>query len=221
MNFIEGTLKKTSILLGIVFILLLFKNYILSLLILIITLFFLQFFRDPDRKVPSKQNIVVAPADGRYATGKIDKIEIVTSDDFLMDEILSDNEKGIVISTFMSPLDVHVNRVPVSGKIISTKHCEGKFRFAKKPVSTFNEKNLIVIDTKYGKIGVVQVAGFIARRIVQYVQVGDTVNIGDKLGMIKFGSRVDLIIPEKNFDVVVDIGSRPKAGETIMATYKN
>ena len=137
-----------------------------------------------------------------------------------MDEILEDGEKGIVISTFMSPLDVHVNRAPISGKIISTKYCEGHFRLAQRPVSTLNEKNLIVIDTDYGKIGVVQVAGFIARRIVQYVKVGDNVTIGDKIGMIKFGSRVELIIPKKNFEVMVDIGSRPKAGETVMAIYK-
>lgn len=220
MNFIEGTIKKTAIIFLIALIPLIFKKYILSFLIIVVALFFLQFFRDPDRTVPSEDNIIVAPADGRYSTGKIDKIETVTSDDFLMDELLDDGEKGIIISTFMSPLDVHVNRAPVSGKIVSTKYCEGKFRLAQRPVSTLNEKNLIVIDTKYGKIGVIQVAGFIARRIVQYVQVGDTVNIGDKLGMIKFGSRVELIIPEKNFEIMVDIGSRPIAGETIMATYK-
>ena len=220
MNFIEGTFKKVGIIMLISLIPLIFKKYILFSLILIVALFFLQFFRDPTRIPPAKDNIIVAPADGRHSTGKIDKIETVTADDFLMDEILENGEKGIVISTFMSPLDVHVNRAPVSGKIVSTKYFEGKFRLAQRPVSTVNERNIIVIDTEYGKIGVIQVAGFIARRIVQYVQVGDVVNIGDKLGMIKLGSRVELIIPEKNFEVMVDIGSRPKAGETIMATYK-
>ena len=84
-------------------------------------------------------------------------------------------------------------------------------------VHTENEKNLIVIDSEYGKIGVIQIAGFVARRIVQYVNVGDTVKIGDRLGMIRFGSRVNLIIPYDKFKVMVFEGEKPTAGETIMA----
>ncbi|MGZ4857910.1 MAG: phosphatidylserine decarboxylase, partial [Methanobacteriaceae archaeon] len=86
-----------------------------------------------------------------------------------------------------------------------------------KNVHTENEKNLIVIDSDYGKVGVIQIAGFVARRIVQYVQVGDRVNTGERLGMIRFGSRVDLIIPKQNSDVLVSEGARPKAGETLVA----
>jgi phosphatidylserine decarboxylase len=121
----------------------------------------------------------------------------------------------------MSPFDVHVNRAPISGMVIKTKHYSGKFKIAMRNVHTENEKNLIVIDSEYGKVGVIQIAGFIARRIVQYVKEGDTVKIGERLGMIRFGSRVDLIIPEKNSDVLVSEGVKSKAGETVVARMYN
>ena len=129
----------------------------------------------------------------------------------------NDNEKGILISTFMSPFDVHVQRAPVTGKIVKTQYYPGKFKIALGNVDTENEKNLIVIDSQYGKIGVIQIAGFVARRIVQYVNVGDNINMGDRLGMIRFGSRVNLIIPYSKFKVMVFEGEKPTAGETIMA----
>jgi len=136
-----------------------------------------------------------------------------------MKHILKDGEKGILISTFMSPFDVHVQRAPVSGKILKTKYYPGKFKVAMGDVHTENEKNLIVIDSEYGKIGVIQIAGFVARRIVQYVDVGDTVKIGERLGMIRFGSRVNLILPYEKFKVMVFEGEKPTAGETIMAQF--
>jgi len=180
----------------------------------------MQFFRDPNRNVPADKGIVVAPADGRILKGKIDRIEQVDSDYPLMEYVLEENEKGILISTFMSPFDVHVNRAPISGKVVKTKYCPGKFKVAFGDVKTENEKNLIVIKSEYGRIGVIQIAGFVARRIVQYVEVGDEVNIGSRLGMIRFGSRVDLIVPAKKFKVMVEVGGKPKAGETIMVALK-
>lgn len=179
----------------------------------------MQFFRDPKRKTPSGEDIVVAPADGKILTGKIDRIETLSYEDPLMDLLLEKNEKGVLISTFMSPFDVHVNRVPISGRVINSKYCPGKFKIARKSVLAENEKNLIVIETEYGKVGVIQIAGFVARRIVQYVNIGDYVEIGSKIGMIKFGSRVDLIVPEKNFEIMVKVGERPKAGETVMGRF--
>jgi phosphatidylserine decarboxylase len=215
--FVKGTIKKASILLTISILPFLFGYLIITFILFSIIAFFMQFFRDPKRKIPTGKGIIVAPADGKILTGKIDRISPVDHEDHLMDQLLEKGEKGILISTFMSPFDVHVNRAPVSGKIINTKYCPGKFKVARKSILAENEKNLIVIDTDYGKIGVIQIAGFVARRIVQYVNIGDEIEIGGKLGMIKFGSRVDLILPEKNCEIMVKVGQRPKAGETIMA----
>ena len=195
--FVKGlSKKKIGILLTIAVLPFLFGYFIISFIIFSIIAFFMQFFRDPQRKIPEGDGVVVAPADGKILQGKIDFLRIVTvQDDPVMGKILKDGEKGILISTFMSPFDVHVQRAPVSGKILETKYYPGKFKIAMGDVHTVNEKNLIVIDSEYGKVGVIQIAGFVARRIVQYVQPGDTVTIGDRLGMIRFGSRVNLIIP--------------------------
>jgi phosphatidylserine decarboxylase len=182
----------------------------------------MQFFRDPNRTIPEGEGVIVAPADGKVFQGKIDFLKIITAqDDPVMERILGDGEKGVLISTFMSPFDVHVQRAPVSGKILETKYYPGKFKIAMGDVHTVNEKNLIVIDSEYGKIGVIQIAGFVARRIVQYVKPGDTVRIGDRLGMIRFGSRVNLIIPYDKFKVMVFEGEKPTAGETIMAKFNS
>ena len=217
--FVKGiTFKKIGILLTIAILPFLLGYFFISFIFLSIIAFIMQFFRDPNRNIPTDSGIVVAPADGKILKGKIDFMKIVNSeDDPVMKHILNDGEKGILISTFMSPFDVHVQRAPVSGKIVKIQYYPGKFKVAMGDVHTENEKNLIVIDSEYGKIGVVQIAGFIARRIVKYVKVGDTVNIGDRLGMIRFGSRVNLIIPYDKFKVMVFEGEKPTAGETIMA----
>jgi len=219
--FVKGTLKKAGILLTLSVLPLLFGYAILSFLIFSAIAFIMQFFRDPNRKVPKYNGAIVAPADGRILKGKIDKIEIVDGEFPLMEHLLEKNEKGIRVSTFMSPFDVHVNRVPVSGKVIKTKYCPGKFKIALGDIETENEKNLIVIDSEYGKIGVIQIAGFVARRIVQYVDVGDEVQIGDRIGMIRFGSRVDLILPYENSRLMVEEGDKPIAAETIIAIMTN
>lgn len=217
--FVKGlSLKKIGILLTIAVLPFLFGYFILSFIIFSAIAFLMQFFRDPKRNIPTAKGVIVAPADGKILQGKIDCLKIVSlSDDPVLEHILNEDEKGILISTFMSPFDVHVQRAPVSGKILKTKYYPGKFKIAMGDVHAENEKNLIVIDSDYGKIGVIQIAGFVARRIVQYVNVGDTVQIGDRLGMIRFGSRVNLIIPYDKFKVMVFEGEKPTAGETIMA----
>jgi phosphatidylserine decarboxylase len=215
--FVEGTLKKTSLLLTLAVLPLLFGYFFVSLILFTVIAFFLQFFRDPNREIPSEEGVVVAPADGRILEGKIDLIKTVKYEDPLMEHILDEGGVGILVSTFMSPFDVHVNRVPISGKIVHTEYHPGKFKIAWRKVNKESEKNLIVIDSEYGRVGVVQIAGFVARRIVQYVNVGDTVNIGDRLGMIRFGSRVDLILSSQNWGLLVAEGQKSKAGETIIA----
>jgi len=217
--FVKGiTIKKIGILFTIAILPFFLGYFLISFIFLSILAFIMQFFRDPKRNIPTEAGVVVAPADGKILKGKIDFMKIVNSiDDPIMKHILKDGEKGILISTFMSPFDVHVQRAPVSGKIVKTQYYPGKFKIAMGDVRTENEKNLIVIDSEYGKVGVVQISGFVARRIVQYVNVGDMVKIGDRLGMIRFGSRVNLIIPYDKFKVMVFEGEKPTAGETIMA----
>lgn len=178
--FVKGTFKKASILFTLALLPFLFGYFIISFLLFSFIAFLMQFFRDPNRNSPMDKGIVVAAADGRILKGKIDRIEQVDYDYPLMEYVLEKNEKGILISTFMSPFDVHVNRAPVSGQVVKTKYCPGKFKVAFGNVKTENEKNLIVIESEYGKIGVIQIAGFVARRIVQYVKVGDEVNIREK-----------------------------------------
>lgn len=221
--FVKGlSKKKIGILLTIAVLPFIFGYFVISFIIFSIIAFFMQFFRDPNRTIPDGEGVVVAPADGKVFQGKIDYLKIITvKDDPVMERILEDGEKGVLISTFMSPFDVHVQRAPVSGKILETKYYPGKFKIAMGDVHTVNEKNLIVIDSEYGKIGVIQIAGFVARRIVQYVKPGDTVRIGDRLGMIRFGSRVNLIIPYDKFRVMVFEGEKPTAGETIMAKFNS
>ncbi|MGB9937732.1 MAG: archaetidylserine decarboxylase [Methanobacterium sp.] len=219
--FVKGTLKKAGVLLTLAILPFLFGYFLLSFIIFSIIAFLMQFFRDPKRKVPEEKGVIVAPADGKVLKGQIDKIEIVEYNDHLMEHILEKGEKGIRVSTFMSPFDVHVNRVPVSGKVVDAIYCPGKFKIAKGDIEKENEKNLVVIESEFGKFGVIQIAGFVARRIVQYVNVGDKVKIGERLGMIRFGSRVDLILPHKNFELMVKEGDKPTAAETIIAKIKD
>jgi len=221
--FVKGTLKKAGILLTLAVLPFLFGYFLLSFILFSIIAFLMQFFRDPNRKTPKGKGVVVAPADGRILKGRIDKIELVEYRDPLMKHILEEGKKGIRVSTFMSPFDVHVNRSPISGKVVKTKHYSGKFKMAFKNIEAENEKekNLIVIDSEYGRVGVIQIAGFVARRIVQYIHVGDKIEIGERLGMIRFGSRVDLILPYENCKLMVEEGEKPKAAETIIAKMMN
>lgn len=215
--FVEGTIKKIVILIILAILSSLLGYYLLTLVILSGLAFLIQFFRDPHRIIPKEKGFIVAAADGRFLKGKIDLIEEVDYEDPLMKYVLDPHQKGFRISTFMSPFDVHVNRSPVSGRIIKTKYYPGDFKIAWGDVETKNEKNLIVIDSDYGKVGVIQIAGFVARRIVQYVTVGDQVRVGDRLGMIRFGSRVDIIIPQDKYQLMVNVGDKSTAGETLIA----
>lgn len=215
--FVKGTLKKAGLLLTLAILPFLFGYFLLSFIIFSIIAFIMQFFRDPERKIPEEKGVIVAPADGRILKGQIDRIEVVEYNHPLMEHVLDKGKKGIRVSTFMSPFDVHVNRIPISGKVVDAIYRPGKFKIAMKDIEKENEKNLVIIDTKYGKFGVIQIAGFVARRIVQYVNVGDEVRTGERLGMIRFGSRVDLILPYENCKLMVEEGDKPKAAETIIA----
>lgn len=171
---------------------------------IIFTLFSIYFFRDPERNIPSKEGIFVSPADG-----KVILIRDVYDNKYL-------NEYVKEISIFMSPLDVHVNRSPCDGIVEYIEHNKGKYIAAyKNEASVENENIVMIINGLHGKILVRQVAGFIARRVVCRVKPGEYLKIGSRYGIIKFGSRVDVYLP-KNTKIIVNIGDKVKAGETII-----
>ena len=186
------------------------SNLIKSVLIIIALIFIaltLNFFRDPERTTPTKDNIIIAPADG-----KIILIKDIYDDKFI-------NGKAKQVSIFMSIFDVHVNRIPVSGKIAYLKYHQGEYLTAyDDKASEKNERMEIGIETKSGKVLFTQVAGFIARRIVCELKENQEVIIGNRFGMIKFGSRVDVIVPA-NWIVKVKKNDKVYAGESILFEY--
>jgi len=171
---------------------------------LIITLFMVLFFRDSDRKVPAGEGIFVSPADGKV---------ILIKDVYEKDYLKAESKE---ISIFMSLFNVHVNRSPYDGKVSFIKHSSGKFLAAYKDTASMeNENTVMVIEGKDGKIVVRQVAGSLARRIVCRVKVGDELRRGERYGMIKFGSRLDIYLP-KDVKIKVKAGDKVKAGETVL-----
>jgi phosphatidylserine decarboxylase len=168
-------------------------------------LFFLFFFRNPNRQCPHDRDRLISPADGHVM-----EIKEIDEKEFL-------NEKRKRIAIFMSPLDVHVNRAPCEGRVTAVSHRRGEFAMAfKKEIDKANERNYIVISTGSFKIMMVQIAGFLARRIISYVHEGDNVSQGSAVGMIAFGSRVDVYLP-KDFEPVVQLREKVKAGLTVLA----
>ncbi len=169
--------------------------------------FTLNFFRDPDRTTPTRQNVVVSPADG-----KVIVVKTVVENEFF-------RGPAAQISVFMSPLNVHVNRIPMTGKVTHFRYVEGEYFAAyEEKASEKNEQTIIGLENHKGKVLFKQIAGFVARRIVCAVNVGDSVQMGERFGMIKFGSRVDVFLPA---DAVlkVAVGDRAVAGETILAEF--
>lgn len=179
-------------------------RYPLFILALLLIVFTLNFFRDPERIVPSNENIVVSPADG-----KVLFVKEVIDEKFL-------KGKAKQISVFMSPLNVHVNRIPISGKVDYLKHYEGEFIAAfEDKASERNERTEIGITSPKGKVLFTQIAGFVARRIVCDLKPGDEVKIGERFGMIKFGSRVDILVPI-DWQEKVKKDDKVFAGETVL-----
>jgi len=177
---------------------------LLIVLPLLLILFSINFFRDPERNTPHGDNIVVSPADG-----KVLFVKKINANKYL-------NEEGMQISIFMSPLNVHVNRIPVDGEVEFVEYKKGKYIAAfEDKASEVNERTEFGINSKYGKIFFTQVAGFVARRIVYNLKVGDKVKIGKRFGMIKFGSRVDVVV-NNNWQAKVKKGDVVRAGETIL-----
>jgi phosphatidylserine decarboxylase len=176
----------------------------IALLPFILTLFMLYFFRDPDRTVPAEEGCYVSPADGRVL-----QVHTVTENVYL-------KGAAIEVSIFMSPLDVHVNRAPCNGVVESVVHTPGRFLSAFKPeASSVNENIALLLKGDHGQALVRQVAGAVARRAVCRVKPGDVLKKGERYGIIKFSSRVDIFFPEDT-DIRVKPGDRVKAGETTL-----
>ncbi len=169
-------------------------------------LFTLYFFRDPERKAPDEERIIVAPADG--------KIILIQP----RDDSFTGNGSSLV-SIFMSPFNVHVNRIPLSGQVTRLNYKSGQFLMAFDPRSMeSNEQMEIGIDNGEIRLLFRQVSGFLARRIVCKLQNNETVETGKRFGMIKFGSRVDIILPP-SASLMVQPGQITLAGQTILARY--
>ena len=171
----------------------------LAVIFAAIALFMMYFFRDPVRTVPGEGGLIVSAADG-----------VVTR--------IEENGSKLV-SVFLSPLDVHINRAPISGKIVKIDYTRGK----KKPAtsneaSLVNERNALTIEGEGITVVCTQIAGIVARRIVCWPKEGDNLRLGQKFGLIKFSSRTDLLMPE-SVQLAVKVGDRVKGGETIIARY--
>jgi len=172
---------------------------------ILFSLFIAYFFRNPRRKIPSLQNIILSPADGRIV-----HIGECEEDRFL-------KEKTLKVSIFMSLFDVHLNRSPVSGKVLKKNYLPGRFLMANvEKSSLLNEQNAVILETEDRlKVLLVQIAGFVARRIVCYAKAGDLLRKGEIFGLIRFGSRVDLYLPLE-VKPIVRVGQHVKGGESVI-----
>jgi phosphatidylserine decarboxylase len=177
----------------------------LGAVFVILGLFVLYFFRDPERQIPSELGAVVSPADGRI-------VEVV-------DEPLGDRP-GKRISIFLSVFDVHVNRAPVGGQVSKVEYHRGRFMAAwNEKASLANEQNAITLATPAGEMTFKQIAGWVARRILCWTQIGDEVRIGQRIGMIRFGSRVDVWLPS-DAEILVQRGQHVAGGATQIARWQ-
>jgi phosphatidylserine decarboxylase len=176
------------------------------------------FLRDPQRKIPAG-NYIIAPADGkiiRIIPLDSKKIDIEKGLLGAFQTMVGDMKKGYLVSIFMSPFDVHVNRAPADGKIVSVTHFSGNFFKADNAKAFSNERTEIILDNKkYGRIKVIMIAGFVARRIECFVKEGESVKKGDRIGRINLGSQVSLILPQVK--IAVHENQFVKAGESIIA----
>jgi phosphatidylserine decarboxylase len=172
---------------------------------ILLAAFFLWFFRDPDRVIPSESGAVVSPADGKVTSVATMKM---------------DGETFKSISIFLNVFNVHVNRSPVSGVIRGARYQAGKFLNAMNPASAEqNEQNTVTIEGEGQRVIFKQIAGLLARRIVFTKKIGDTVRRGERVGLIKFGSRTDVLL-DASAEVAVKVGDHVKGGSSILAFLK-
>ena len=193
---------------GVTLFLYLFSSFF-GLLGLLLTCWCLYFFRDPKRIIPQDENLVLSPADGKIVFAK----EVIPPKELGLGE-----EAVYRISVFLNVFNVHINRTPIKGKIERIIYYPGKFFNASlDKASEHNERNAIIIETTQGlKIGVIQIAGLIARRIVSFISQGQDVKAGQRFGLIRFGSRADIYLPKGVLPSVIE-GQMVIGGETVLA----
>jgi phosphatidylserine decarboxylase len=175
---------------------------------LLVTLFIAFFFRNPERTIPAMPDVILAPADGKVIVAEV------------CDDSRFQKGKALKISIFMSVFNVHINRAPVTGRVIDSRYNPGKFHVASvDKASLLNEQNaLLLVTENRGKVGVVQIAGLVARRIICYAKRGDSLKQGQVFGLIRFGSRVDLYLPPE-VRAAVSPGQHVKGGESIVGYW--
>jgi phosphatidylserine decarboxylase len=173
-----------------------------SVFFLLIALFMAFFFRDPKREPPADPTVVVAPADGR-----VTRVSKLTP---------NDKDSATLISIFLSPFDVHINRSPIAGRISDVSYVPGKFLMAtNEKASLVNEQNILTIEGEKVTVTCKQIAGILARRVVCWKRKGDNLSTGERFGLIKFSSRTDLVLPA-TVVVTVTTGARVKGGLTVL-----
>ena len=183
-----------------------FGNLLLAVPFILLAAFMAFFFRNPRRRVPADQNIVLSPADGR-----VTRVESLAS---------GDGSSAVLVSVFLSPFDVHINRAPIAGEITKVVYTKGKFLMATRHESSLvNEQNALTIRGDSITVVCKQVAGILARRIVCWKRAGDTVGLGERFGLIKFSSRTDVLLPS-NVEVLVTRGDSVKGGLTIIGRIR-
>lgn len=174
-----------------------FHIWMAAVLFVGLALFMAYFFRDPRRTVPTEADIIVSAADG-----KVTRVE--------------DREDGKFVSVFLSPVDVHINRAPIAGRVVKVELLKGKKAPAtSNEASQSNERNQMTIEGEKMTVVCTQIVGILARRIVCWSKPGDNLEIGEKYGLIKFGSRTDLLMP-RNVEILVRLGDRVVGGETVI-----
>jgi phosphatidylserine decarboxylase len=175
---------------------------LLALLLSLLAVFMAYFFRDPRRTPPTDSDLVISPADGRVT--RIEKLSI------------GDAKSPTVVSIFLSPFDVHINRSPIAGTIVDVTYTKGRFTAATSDnASLVNEQNALTIKGEKMTLVCKQIAGVLARRIVCWKRPGDHLELGERFGLIKFGSRTDLVLPPE-VEVSVGVGARVRGGVTII-----
>lgn len=183
-----------------------FGYWPIAIFLALIALFMAFFFRDPKREPPREPNVVVAPADGRVT--RIAKVQG------------PDSQSQTIVSIFLSPLDVHINRSPIAGLIRDVSYMPGKFLMAtNERASLVNEQNSLTIEGETITVVCKQIAGILARRVVCWKKPGDRLALGERFGLIKFSSRTDLILPER-VDVLVNERAKVRGGTTIIGRIR-
>ncbi|MCA1591857.1 MAG: phosphatidylserine decarboxylase family protein [Acidobacteria bacterium] len=175
--------------------------------LVLLAAFMAYFFRDPQRAVPSDNSVVVSPADGR-----VTRIEKLAPDD---------PHSPTTVSIFLSPFDVHINRAPIAGEVTDVTYTSGKFLMATRDeASLVNEQSAMTIRGEQMTVVCKQIAGVVARRIVCWKRPGDRLSLGERFGLIKFGSRTDLVLPHQ-VEIMLSVGARVRGGVSIIGRINN